>query len=80
MAQELTKAFQESLTVSKATVPLSPYKVPAYPYWALFKSFKVEEEMIKQVGNIRPFTTDPDLHQALEKSLEDICQQGSPHL
>ena len=67
---ELTKAFQEPSTTSKVTDPASAYKVPAELYTALFKSPKVEEEMVKQVGNIRPLAINPDLCRALEVSYE----------
>ena len=60
MVAELTKAFQEPSTTSKVTDPASAYKVPAELYTALFKSPKVEEEMVKQVGNIRPLAINPD--------------------
>ncbi len=48
----------------------SAYKVPAELYTSLFKSPKVEEEMVKQVGNIRPLAINPDLRTALEMSFE----------
>ncbi len=70
MVAELTKAFQEPSTTSKATDPASAYKVPAELYTALFKSPKVEEEMVKQVRNIQPLAINPDLCRALEASYE----------
>ncbi len=51
---ELTKAFQEPSTTEL--------------YTSLFKSPKVEEEMVKHVGNIRPLDINPDLPRALEAS------------
>ena len=65
MVAQLTKVFQES---SKVTDAASAYKVPAELYTSLFKTPKVEEEMVKQVGNIRPLAINPDLHRAMEAS------------
>ncbi len=48
---ELTKAFQEPSTTKTVTNAASAYKVPAELYTSLFKSPKVKEEMVKQVGN-----------------------------
>ncbi len=60
MVADLTKAFQEPSTTSKVTDPGSTYKVLAELYTALLKTPKVEEEMVKQVGNIRPLAINPD--------------------
>ncbi len=70
MVAELTKAFKEPSTTSKVTDSASAYKVPAELYTALFKTPKVEEEMVKQVGNIRPLAINPDFRRALEASYE----------
>ncbi len=48
----------------------SAYKVPAELYTSLFKSPIVEEEMVKQVGNIHALAINPDLRRALEASFE----------
>ncbi len=68
MVAELTKAFQGPSTTSKVTDTVLAYKVPAELYTALFKSPKVEEEMVKQVGNMRPLAI--KAHRALEVSYE----------
>ncbi len=68
MVAELTKAFQEPSTTAKVMDGASAYKVPAE--LSLFKSPKVEEEMVKQVGNIRPLGINPDFRRALEVPLE----------
>ncbi len=39
-------------------------------YTALFKTPKVQEEMVKQVGNIRPLAINHDFRRALEVSYE----------
>ncbi len=52
MVAELTKAFQELSTTTTVTNAASAYKVSVELYMSLFKSPKVEEEMVKQVGNI----------------------------
>ncbi len=70
MVAELTKAFQEPSTTLKVTDPTLAYKIPAELYTALFKSSKVEEEMVKQVGNIHRLAINPDLGRALEVSYE----------
>ncbi len=70
MVTELTKAFQKPSTTTKVTDAASAYKVPAELYTSLFKSPKVEEEMVKQVGNIRPLSINPDFRRALEASFE----------
>ncbi len=70
MVAELTKAFQEPSTTTKVTDAVSAYKIPAELYTLLFKTPKVEEEMVKQVGNIRPLAITPDLRKALEASFE----------
>ncbi len=70
MVAELTKVFQEPSKTSKVTDPASAYKVLAELYTVLFKSPKVEEEMVKQVGNIRPLAIYSDLCRALEASYE----------
>ena len=48
----------------------SAYKVPADLFLPLFKTPKVFEEMVKQVSNIHPLATNPDLCRALEMSYE----------
>ncbi len=70
MVAELTKAFQEPPTTTKVTDAASVYKVQAELYTSLFKSPKVEEEKVKQVGNIRPLAINFDFHRALESSIE----------
>ncbi len=42
----------------------STYKVPNDLYSALFKAPKVEEEMVKAAGNVRPLPTNTDLRKA----------------
>ncbi len=66
MVGELTKAFQEPSTTTKVTDAASAYKVLAELYTLLFKSAKVKEEMVKQVGNIHPLAINPDLRRALK--------------
>ena len=70
MVAELTKAFQEPSTTTKVTDAASAYKVPAELYTSLFKTPKVEKEMVKQVGNIHHLAINPDLRRALEVSFE----------
>ncbi len=70
IVQELTKAFWEPSLTSKVTVPSPSFKVPEDVYTALFKSPKVEEDMVKQVGNIHSLAINPDFHRALETSYE----------
>ncbi len=70
MVRELTKAFLDPLRTSKVTFPLSSYKVLEDLNSTLFKTPKVEEEMVQQVGNIRPLSMNPELHRALETSFE----------
>ncbi len=53
-------------------IPRPPIKVPADLYMALFKTPKVEEEMVKQVGNIRTLAISPDFHRALKTSYEAL--------
>ncbi len=48
----------------------SAYKVPVELYMSLFKTPKVEEEIVKQVGNIHPLPINPDLCRALETYFE----------
>ncbi len=70
MVAELTKAFQVLAMMAKVTDTASTYKVLAELYTSLFKTLKVEEEMVKQVRNIRPLAINPDLRRALETSFE----------
>ncbi len=70
MVAKLTRAFQEPLMTTKVTDAVSAYKVLAELYTSLFKSPKVEEEMVKQVANIHPLAINPDLCRALEVSFE----------
>ncbi len=51
-------------------IPLSPYKLSAELYSALFKTPKVEEEMTKWVGNIHSLAFNPDLYQGWGQGLE----------
>ncbi len=79
MVAQLTKAFQEPAATMKATDAASAHKVPAELYTSLFKTPKVEEGMVKQVGNIRPLAINPDLCRVLETSFEAStvsCQLG----
>ncbi len=48
----------------------SAYKVLVELYSSLFRTPKVEEEIVKQVGNICPLAINPDLRRALEASFE----------
>lgn len=70
MAQELTKAFKEPSTVTKVMAPSLSFKVLGYLYTGLFKPPSVEEEMVKQFGNICPLAINPELRQVLETSFE----------
>ncbi len=54
----------------KVTDAASAYKVLAEQYTSLFTSPKVEEEMVKQVGNIQPVLINPDFCRALDVSFE----------
>ncbi len=56
--------------MTKVMDAASPYKVLVKLYTSLFKSPKVEEEMVKQVGNIWPLAINPDFRRALEASFE----------
>ncbi len=69
MVQELTKAFQESLTLTKVMDPSASFKVLVDLYAALFKTPKVKK-MVKQVGNIRLLAINSELNRALETSFE----------
>ncbi len=51
MVQGFVKAFREPLMMSKVTDAAYIYKVPVDLYSVLFKTPKVEEGMVKQVGN-----------------------------
>ena len=70
MVAELIKAFQEPSTMSKVTDAALAYKVPVELDMVLFKTPKVEEELVKQVRNIHPLVSNPDLLRALETSFE----------
>ncbi len=66
--QELTAAFSEPSS-TKVISSSSPYKVPTDLYTALFTCFKaakVEEEMVKAAGNVRPLPINSDLWKAVE--------------
>ncbi len=54
----------------KLTDAAAAYKVLAEVYTSLCKTPKVEEEMVKQVGNIHSLAINPDLRRALEASFE----------
>ncbi len=70
MVAELTQAFQEPLTTAKVTDAAMTYKVSVKLYATLFKTPKVEQEMVKQVGNIYPLAINSYLRRALETSFE----------
>ncbi len=59
MQEELTAGFSEPFSSAKVNSSLSPYKVPNDLYSALFKAPKVEEEMVKAAGNVRPLPSLP---------------------
>ena len=70
----------------KVTDAASAYKVPAAERCtSLFKTPTVEEEIVKQVGNIHPLAINPDLRRALEISFESsmaawMAHDGYDHL
>ncbi len=70
MQEELTAAFSEPSSSAKVISSSSPYKVPSDLYSALFKAPKVEEEMVKAAGNVRPLPINSDLRKAVETFYE----------